>query len=94
MDKEKFNILPYDFVKENQIIASQKTHGYEVVSPKKMTPTLYHELYKFLKKDSEKHFPSTGEASLSGVIIDCDVETGLAKNIKTFIHGGDLVNSH
>ena len=35
MDKEKFNILPYDFVKENQIIASQKTHGYEVVSPKK-----------------------------------------------------------
>ena len=51
MDKEKFNILPYDFVKENQIIASQKTHGYEVVSPNKMTPTLYHELYKFLKKD-------------------------------------------
>ena len=49
--KEKFNILPYDFVKENQIIASQKTHGYEVVSPNKMTPTLYHELYKFLKKD-------------------------------------------
>ena len=51
IDKEKFNILPYDFVKENQIIASQKTHGYEVVSPNKMTPTLYHELYKFLKKD-------------------------------------------
>ena len=51
-------------------------------------------LNKFFKKDSKKHFPSTGEASLSGVIIDCDVETGLAKNIKTFIHGGDLVNTH
>jgi len=51
IDKEKFNILPYDFVKENQIIASQKTHGYEVISPNKITPTLYHELYKFLKKD-------------------------------------------
>ena len=51
-------------------------------------------LNKFLKKDSTKHFPSTGEASLSGVIIDCDIETGLAKNIKTFIYGGDLVNTH
>ena len=51
-------------------------------------------LNKFFKKDSKKHFPSTGEASLSGVIIDCDVETGLAKNIKTFIYGGDLVKTH
>ena len=51
-------------------------------------------LNKFFKRDSKKHFPSTGEASLSGVIIDCDVETGLAKNIKTFIYGGDLVNTH
>jgi len=50
-------------------------------------------LNKFLKKNSEKHFPSTGEASLSGVIVDCDVETGLAKNIKTFIYGGDLINT-
>ena len=48
----------------------------------------------FLKKDSEKHFPSNGEASLSGVIVDCDVKTGLANNIKTFIYGGDLVNTH
>ena len=39
-------------------------------------------LNKFLKKDYKKHFPSTGEASLSGVIIDCDVKTGLAKKIK------------
>ena len=51
-------------------------------------------LNKFFKRDSKKHFPSTGEASLSGVIIDCDVETGLAKNIKTFIYGGDLVNTN
>ena len=51
-------------------------------------------LNKFLKKDSKKHFPSTGEATLSGVIIDCDVETGLAKNIKKFIYGGYLVNTN
>ena len=48
---------------------------------------------RFLKKKSIKHFPATGEATLSGVIVDCDVETGLAKNIESFIYGGDLKNS-
>ena len=38
MDKEKFNILPYDFVKENQIIASQTSDGFEVISPNKISP--------------------------------------------------------
>ena len=51
-------------------------------------------LNKFLKKDHKRHFPSTGQASLTGVIIDCDIETGLAKNIKIFIYGGDLINTH
>ena len=50
-DRKKFNILPYDFVKENQIIASQNGEEYEVISPNKISPTIYHELYKFLKKD-------------------------------------------
>tara|TARA_B100001057_G_scaffold445334_1_gene482933 strand:+ start:42 stop:845 length:804 start_codon:yes stop_codon:yes gene_type:complete len=45
---------------------------------------------KFLKKDSVKHYPSTGDATLSGVIVDCDLETGLAKKIKSFIFGGQL----
>ena len=49
---------------------------------------------RFLKKKSIKHFPTTGEASLSGVIVDCDIETGLAKNIESFIYGGELKNSH
>ena len=49
---------------------------------------------RFLKKKSIKHFPAIGEATLSGVIVDCDVETGLAKNIENFIHGGELKNSH
>ena len=48
---------------------------------------------RFLKKKSTKHFPATGEASLCGVIVECDVETGLAKNIKNFIYGGELKNS-
>jgi len=48
---------------------------------------------KFLKKNSLKHFPAEGEASLCGSIVECNVETGLAKNIDQFIYGGDLKNS-
>ena len=48
---------------------------------------------RFLKKKSIKHFPATGEATLCGVIVDCDIETGLAKNVENFIYGGDLKNS-
>jgi metallophosphoesterase (TIGR00282 family) len=49
-------------------------------------------LNRFMKKDSIKHFPATGEATLSGVIVDCDIETGLATNIKSYIFGGQLNN--
>jgi 2',3'-cyclic-nucleotide 2'-phosphodiesterase len=49
---------------------------------------------RFLKKKSVKHFPATGEASLCGMIIDCDMETGLANNIENFVYGGELRNSN
>ena len=46
-------------------------------------------LNRFMKKDSVKHFPATGEGTLSGVIVDCDVETGLAKKLKViFLEDG------
>ena len=48
---------------------------------------------RFLKKNSTKHFPSNGEATLSGVIVECDVQTGLAKNIQSYIYGSHLKNS-
>ena len=48
-------------------------------------------LNRFLKKDSVKHFPATGDATLCGVIVDCDVETGLANKIEHFIYGGELI---
>ena len=51
-------------------------------------------LNRFLKKESKKHFPAPGVATLSGVIVEADVENGLAKNIENFIYGGDLKNSH
>ena len=50
-------------------------------------------LNRFFKKSSLRHFPSTGEASLCGVIVEGDIKTGLAKSIKKFIYGGNLNNS-
>jgi len=49
---------------------------------------------RFLKNKSSKNFPATGEATLCGVIVDCNVESGLATNIENFIYGGELKNSH
>ena len=45
---------------------------------------------KFLNKDAKKHFPAIGEVSLTGAIIEGDIETGLAKSIRQFIFGGVL----
>ena len=47
-------------------------------------------LNRFMKKDSVKHYPAQGKATLSGVIVDCDIETGLAKKIESYIFGGAL----
>jgi 2',3'-cyclic-nucleotide 2'-phosphodiesterase len=48
---------------------------------------------RFFKKDSIKHFPAIGTASLCGVIVDADTKTGLANKVENFIYGGDLKNS-
>ncbi len=46
---------------------------------------------KFLKdKDAIKHFPAEGEGTLSGVIIETNIETGLAQNVTRVIDGGSL----
>jgi len=48
-------------------------------------------LKRFLKdKDAAKHFPAEGTATLSGVIIDADPNTGLAKDVFRLIQGGSL----
>jgi len=49
---------------------------------------------RFLKEDRTKNSPAMGNISLCGVIVECDIETGLAKNIESFIYGGELKNSH
>jgi len=50
-------------------------------------------LKRFLKKKSIKHFPATGDATLCGVIVDCNIETGLANNIESYIFGNQLKNN-
>ena len=44
----------------------------------------------FKKKNTIKHFPSLGEATLSGIIVDGDLNTGLAKTVRQFLFGGVL----
>ena len=44
----------------------------------------------FNNKDAKKHFPSPGEATLSGIIVEGDIKTGLAKSAKQFLLGGVL----
>jgi len=45
---------------------------------------------RFYKKDSVKHFPAEGEASLCGLIVEADDKNGLANKIESFIFGGEL----
>ena len=47
-------------------------------------------LNRFLKQESQKHFPAEGEASLCGAIIEANPKNGLASNISQFIFGGQL----
>ncbi len=46
---------------------------------------------RFLKKVSTKHYPAEGEATLSGLIVECNALNGLAKKVEPFIHGGELI---
>ena len=46
---------------------------------------------KFFKtNDATKHFPSDGEGSLSGIIVEAEKDTGLAKKVNRVILGGSL----
>jgi metallophosphoesterase (TIGR00282 family) len=50
-------------------------------------------LSRFMKKKSSKNSPAIGEATLCGVIIDCNIQTGLATNIQSYIFGAQLKNT-
>ena len=50
-------------------------------------------LNRFLKKDSVKHFPAVGDATLCGVIVECNIITGLANKIESYIFGAQLKNT-
>ena len=44
----------------------------------------------FKEKDATNHFPAEGEGTLSGVIVEANMETGLAKKVTRLIDGGNL----
>ena len=48
-------------------------------------------LKKFLKDpSSQRHFPASGEATISGLVVTADDNTGLAKKVQPIITGGCL----
>jgi len=48
-------------------------------------------LKKFFKDSSaKKHYPALGEATISGLMVNADEETGLAKRVEPIIVGGAL----
>ena len=47
-------------------------------------------LNRFLKQESQKHFPAEGEATLCGLIVECNTSNGLAKKVESFKYGGEL----
>ena len=50
-------------------------------------------LKKFLKDQSAiKHYPALGQATISGLMVDANEETGLANEVKPFILGKHLEN--
>ena len=50
-------------------------------------------LKRFFKDNkATKHFPSEGEGTISGIIIDANEDTGLAKKVFRIIKGGKLEN--
>ena len=48
---------------------------------------------RFLKNKSERNSPATGNATLCGVIVECNTDTGLANNIEPYIKGSKLKNT-
>ena len=48
---------------------------------------------RFFKRDSKKHFPAKGEATLCGMIVNADENNGLAKSVSSFIYGGKLTEN-
>jgi len=50
-------------------------------------------IMRFLNDNkAQRHFPATGQSTLSGIIVEADELTGLANKIERFMYGGVLNN--
>jgi len=49
-------------------------------------------LKKFLKdKSAINHFPAVNEGTISGIIVETNLKSGMAQNVVRIIDGGSLV---
>ena len=44
----KSDVLPYDFVKDNEVIALNTENGFVVSSPKQLSKEIYNEIQRYL----------------------------------------------
>ncbi len=57
----KSDILPYDFVKENDVLLSKTDNGYVLLSPKPISIELYHEIQRYLSSNFKVQICDSGE---------------------------------
>ena len=53
------NILPYDFVKENDVLAFNEGDSFSVISPNSLSDDIYHEIQRFLKSTRKEQIKSS-----------------------------------
>ena len=96
---EEFFLLGVDVITSgNHIWDKQETTNYidkenRLLRPANLvegSPGKGYEIYLSKDKNATKHFPAEGEGTLSGVIVETDLETGLAKKVTRLIVGGNL----
>ena len=75
----KSDILPYDFVRENQVIASETKDGYIVISPNKLSISIYQELQRFL--NSNFKFELCDPEAFNDILTNSFVSTNHQDNI-------------
>ena len=50
-------------------------------------------IMKFFKDNkAQRHFPAEGQSTISGIIVDANLTTGLANKVERFLYGGVLNN--
>ena len=66
-----------------------------IINKKKNSKNIKKRKYKrtdTCNNKAKRHFPAEGQSTLSGIIVEADLTTGLAIKVDRFIYGGVLNN--